>query len=143
MSIARNGAPKVVLDTNVLISATFWTGASLQVVELVRKEKIRLVVSREIITEYRRTLQLPELIEKQQQHALHPQGTVRYILRKALLVRPLPVRNTPKDPDDAHLLGCARSARARYLITNDKVLLRIRNYEGTRILTPEEFLRES
>jgi len=43
---------KVVLDTNVLVSATFWKGDSFRIVELTDKKKINCSMSKETIAEY-------------------------------------------------------------------------------------------
>lgn len=47
---------KVVLDTNVLLSGIFWTGTASQILDLWAKDKIRVVVSPEILEEYERLL---------------------------------------------------------------------------------------
>ena len=43
---------KVVLDTNVLISGTFWKGDSFKVLKLIDEKKIWNYISKEIIEEY-------------------------------------------------------------------------------------------
>jgi len=40
---------RVVLDTNVLVSATFWTGASFHILKLIEQEKVKLIVSKAIL----------------------------------------------------------------------------------------------
>lgn len=41
---------KVTLDTNVLVSGTFWTGNSFRVMDAIDKKKFENTISREIIT---------------------------------------------------------------------------------------------
>ena len=55
---------KVVLDTNVIVSGTFWTGASFRVLQLVDKGKLKLFLSPSIIGEYLKVLQSEEILEK-------------------------------------------------------------------------------
>ena len=43
---------RVTVDTNVLISATFWSGDSEKIIELVEKGEIELVLSVAILREY-------------------------------------------------------------------------------------------
>jgi hypothetical protein len=47
---------KVVLDTNVLVSGVFWRGPASRILELWAKDKVEVVVSPEILTEYQRLL---------------------------------------------------------------------------------------
>ena len=47
---------KVVLDTNVLVSALFWQGPSKHVLLLARDRKITLCVNQELIEEFERVL---------------------------------------------------------------------------------------
>lgn len=46
----------------------------------------------------------------------------------------------PDDPDDDKFLWCTATAGARYVVTRDEHLLRLRVYRGIRILTPAAFL---
>ena len=41
----------VVLDTNVLISATFWNGDSNRILEKIEQKEVTLIISREILEE--------------------------------------------------------------------------------------------
>jgi len=45
-----------------------------------------------------------------------------------------------RDPQDDKFLACVRSAGADYLVTEDKDLLVLEEYEGTRICQPAEFI---
>jgi len=47
---------RIVLDANVLISGVFWGGYPHRVLELWAHDKVDVVVSREILTEYDRVL---------------------------------------------------------------------------------------
>jgi predicted nucleic acid-binding protein len=45
-----------------------------------------------------------------------------------------------RDPQDDKFLACARSAEAEYLVTEDKDLLVLEEYESTRVCQPAEFI---
>jgi len=47
-----------------------------------------------------------------------------------------------EDPDDNKLLECAIDGRAKYIITGDKHLLKIRKYKNIRVVNPNSFLRK-
>ncbi len=47
---------RVTLDTNVLVSGTFWSGASFKILDDIDKKRFENVTSKEIITEYNETV---------------------------------------------------------------------------------------
>lgn len=55
---------RVTVDTNVLISATFWYGASARVIEKAENKELVLVLSEAILGEYADVLQYEEIQEK-------------------------------------------------------------------------------
>ena len=52
------------------------------------------------------------------------------------------IRGVCRDPNDDMVLECAIVAGAELIVTGDKDLLAIGNYEGVRIVTPRTFLDE-
>lgn len=46
------------------------------------------------------------------------------------------------DPDDNRVLEAALEGSADFIVTGDRHLLELREHEGTRIVTPVEFLAE-
>ena len=55
---------KIVVDTNVLLSATFWNGASNRIIEKVEKKEIELVISKKILDEFSGVLGYKEIVKK-------------------------------------------------------------------------------
>ncbi|MBU0757386.1 MAG: putative toxin-antitoxin system toxin component, PIN family [Nanoarchaeota archaeon] len=55
---------RVTVDTNVLISATFWKGDSFKIIEMAEKQEIELVLSQEILDEYEEILKRDEMLSK-------------------------------------------------------------------------------
>lgn len=54
------------------------------------------------------------------------------------------IRGTVKvcrDPGDNMFLECAALAKADLLVAGDKDLLTLASYEGTRIVTPSEYVK--
>ncbi len=43
---------RITLDTNVLVSATFWYGDSFEILKNVENKELELVISKEIIEEF-------------------------------------------------------------------------------------------
>lgn len=48
--------------------------------------------------------------------------------------------HTVRDPKDMHVLEAAVTGNCAYIVTGDKDLLELENYQGTAILRPAEFL---
>ena len=55
---------RITADTNTLISATFWYGASDKIISRVEAKEIQLILSDEIIKEYVDVLEYEEIQEK-------------------------------------------------------------------------------
>lgn len=55
---------KVVLDTNILISGTFWTGNSFKILDMVDKKLVESTSSKEILSEYDKIIKSEEIAEK-------------------------------------------------------------------------------
>ena len=53
---------KVTLDTNVLVSGTFWTGDPYRILDLIDQKRVCCVLSKEVISEYRKTVNSREIM---------------------------------------------------------------------------------
>lgn len=125
---------KVTLDTNVLISATFWYGPSLRVIELIENKEVTLVLSKEILHEYGEVLQYDEIQNKIKNKNLEMKLSVEKIMSLSFIVDPKrKIEMVSDDPDDNMVLECAYEGNVDYIITQDKHLLRIKKFEGIEI----------
>jgi putative PIN family toxin of toxin-antitoxin system len=128
---------KVVLDTNILISAVVFGGKPREVLEAAIKGEIQLVLTDEIIGEMKGVLegkkfQIPGEITDL---------IIRELKALAEIVKPKrSITIIEKDPEDNRVLECAQEAQADFIVSGDVHLLRIENFKGTKILTPGEFL---
>lgn len=131
---------KVTLDTNVLVSATFWTGNSFKIIKLIDDKKIQCILSEEIIEEYNRVANSDEIIEKVENKSLMVSKIVENVISDSLIVMPALKLNVIEDPDDNKILECAVEGKADCIISQDNHLLKLKEYKGIKILTPKEFL---
>ncbi len=53
--------------------------------------------------------------------------------------QPLPIP-TSRDPDDDHVLACALAAQAELIVSGDRDLLTLREYQGMPILSTADTL---
>ena len=126
---------RVVIDTNVIISALTFGGNPKAVLELARKKHIRNTTSPFIIEEIERVLTqkfgwqmevAKEVINDIQgfSHEVNPPETLAA------------VKNLP----DNRILECAVAGGADYLISGDHHLTDLKNFGTINIVTPMEFL---
>lgn len=128
---------KVVIDTNVFISAYGWGGTPLKVVQLLGKEIIRNCVSDKILNELSSALTYHRIAfpVKLQTNILE------FVLAYSDIYEPKRRLNITPDPDDNQFIECALSANAKFIITGDKSFLSLNKFEAIRIVTPKYFLQ--
>jgi len=134
---------KITVDTNILVSATFWNGASERIISKAEAKEFRLVLSNDIIKEYSRVLDYKEIKDKIKDNKLETKRTIKKLELLSTIVKPKTrVKIITEDPDDDMVLECAREGKVDYLISNDKHLLKLKKFEDIPILTPEDFLKK-
>ena len=79
---------KITVDTNVLISATFWYGSSNEIIEKVENKEIALILSKEIIEEFSNVLDYEEIQEKIKDKNLEMKKTVEKIVSISTIIEP-------------------------------------------------------
>lgn len=133
---------RITVDTNVLISATFWNGDSNRIIKKVEQKEIELVLSEDIIKEFSEVLNYKEIQDKIRNKNLEMKRTVAKIISLSALVEPTERFNVVKDdPEDNKFIECAKAGRVDFIISNDNHLLRIKEFEGIKIVSPKEFLK--
>ncbi len=133
---------KITLDTNILISATFWDGASAKIIDRIENKKIDLILSKEIIEEYSEVLNYKEIQNKIQNKNLEIKKSIGKVIALSEIVIPQKKFNIVKnDPDDNKIIECAVEGNVNYIITNDKHLLKLKEFRGIKIIKPEELLK--
>ena len=132
---------KITVDTNVLISATFWYGDSHRIMQLVESKIIKLVLSKEILQEYSEVLRYDEIQSKIKNKNLYMKYTLQKIVSFSEIVEPKDKVNIIiEDPDDNLVLECAKEGNVDFILSKNRHLLKLKEFEGIKIVTPEEFL---
>ena len=99
---------KVVLDTNVLISATFWNGDSNRILEKIEQNEFELIISKEILEEFAGVLGYEEIQKKVRNKNLEMKRTVEKIASMSTFVEPhRKFKVIKEDPDDDKFLDCS------------------------------------
>jgi len=132
------GAVKVVVDTNVVISALFFGGAPAKLIALWQSDTIKPLASKEIVDEYLRVLTYPKFrLSEEEINFLLYQEILPYFDVIEAHSGPRIIR---KDPADDKFIRCALAADALYIISGDQHLLALKSYQKIKILPPAEFI---
>ncbi len=128
---------KIVLDTNVFVSAVFFGGPPGEILRAWHEGRVDLVLSLEILTEYQETGE--ELAADRPEVDLQP--ILQSVAMRAEIVLPAPLgESVCVDSDDDKFLACAVASGAACIVSGDKHLLAVSGYRGIQILRPREFV---
>ena len=126
---------RVVLDTNILISACWKPGGlEQQVLDLGLYGSFTLVVSAAVWDEYVEVLQRPKFVKLQPR----VEALLHRLRDVVLRVEPATTLDLATDPDDNRLLECAATAQAQYLITGNLKDYPL-DWPGARIVNARQF----
>lgn len=132
---------KIVIDTNVLISATFWNGASSEIINKVEENEIELILSEDIFKEYCEVLDYEEIQNKIKNKNLEMKRSAEKILSISSIIVPKNKFEVIKeDIEDNKILECAVEGNVNYIVTQDNHLLKLKKFENIKILDPKEFI---
>ncbi|TGK48730.1 putative toxin-antitoxin system toxin component, PIN family [Leptospira bouyouniensis] len=130
---------KILLDTNIYISAILFNGKPKLVLQDLIDEVFIGFISNEIIDELEETLSKSKF--KLPNDFI--QFTISEIRSSTAIIKNKPLKDylNLRDRDDFHILETAFSANVDFLITGDKDLLTLEKIKEFRIITPDEYLR--
>jgi len=131
-------APRVVLDTNILISALIFRGPLNALVQHWQEGKIRLLVSKDVLLEYLRALSYPKFkLSKADVLSLVKENVLPFAETVKVKTSVSVVR---EDPEDDKFLALAVDGKADAIVSGDKHLLDLGNFRGIPILRANKFL---
>jgi uncharacterized protein len=130
---------RVVLDTNVVISALLLAGRASCLVDKWKSGSIILLATKEIIREYLRVLAYPKFELKDTEiETLLDQEILPYV---ETVKTKSPFSATSRDPDDDKFLACAVAAKADFIVSGDDDLLTLKRIGKCPIISLDEFLK--
>lgn len=128
---------RVVVDTNVLISAFFFRGSNPRsLLDLVSKKKILVISSPVLVSE------LIEVINRKfSALSLKDVKQIEAQVNKDFeIVQPTKFFEQSRDEDDNRVLEVAVEGKCQYIITGDGDLLDLIEFKGIKIVSPSQFL---
>ena len=131
---------RVVLDTNAWLSAIVWKGEANKLIDAVLSKKIEIIITQEILSEIIDVLsrsKFKEFIDKEKTEDL-----IKVILSIAELIETKTKINIIKeDPKDNIILEAASDGKVEYIISYDKHLRNMLQFNKIKIITPTDFLK--
>ncbi|MDI6903512.1 MAG: putative toxin-antitoxin system toxin component, PIN family [Methanocellales archaeon] len=126
---------KIVLDTNVLISATFWKGNESKIIKKAENGEIQIFTSFGILDEFEDVLLRDKFELKIDEMGKTVEEIIEKLVSIAIVVEPKKVVDVVRhDPDDNKILECAIEAEADYIISGDRHLLDLKEFEHIKII---------
>ena len=127
---------RVVIDTNVYISALMFGGLPGSLLDLMFLKSFVTIVSPVLLDELEEKLCLKFEVTAEDAAAVR-----RKISSVAQVVEPSKaIQAVKQDPDNDRVLECAVAGPADYIVTGDRHLLMLGEYRGTSIIRAREFL---
>lgn len=129
---------RVVLDTNILVSALLWRGTPYRCLLAVQAGLADLILSPPILDELRTVL-----VTKFRHTASDADEAIKLIRTTADMVEISGgIRAVPDDPDDDKFIETAQIGRAGLIVSGDRHLLELGSAAGVPVITAREFLHQ-
>jgi putative PIN family toxin of toxin-antitoxin system len=133
---------RLVVDTNVLVSAFLWQGTPGRLIELASEKAVDLFTSRTLLDELAATLAKKKLAKPVLATGLTAEQMLRNYRRLATRVTARRLaQQISRDADDDAVLACALAAGANLIVSGDDDLLTLKHCHGIAIATPANALR--
>lgn len=135
---------RVILDTNVLVSALLKkSSAPHKIYQLFKEQKFTLITSPAILYEIEEVISRDYIVKRTQMTSSEREEFIKEIIDLSYVVPGLKQVKVIKDyPDDDKFIACASEGNAHYIVSGDKHLLDLKDYQGIKIVTPRQFLEE-
>lgn len=130
---------RIIIDTNVLISAIFFKGKPGVILEAWILGKLEIILSTDILNEYSEVI--GRLSAKYP--SVETSGIFYILTAGCKIVEPEVIENQVcDDPDDDKFIATALAGNTKIIVSGDKHLLDVNGYSGIEILKPAEFVEQ-
>lgn len=132
---------RVVLDTNVLVSALLFRGRLGSISDAIQDGSFTPCFTASTFRELEHVLQYPRFEKQFKKEGIQIADVIRVVAAHSLIFPdPDVVPRIVKDIPDNFVLATAMIANARYIVTGDMGLLRLKEYNGIPIVAPAQYL---
>jgi len=126
---------KIVIDTNLFVAGYFnKDSASAKILRMARRNEIQILWTESIKKEVERIIQNIKARKKFQKE-------VQEIFKEENKVEPrFKIKEIKEDPEDDKFLESAYFGKAQAIVSNDRHLLSLKQFQGIPIYTPKTFV---
>ena len=129
---------RVVLDTNVLISALLFRKDTSKIIDLWKRGKIIPVLSKETFDEFKVVLDYPKFsLTRDEIYSIIYEEVLPFF---DVIEVKSKIEGICKDSDDDKFISCAISSGAKFIVSGDKDLCNFGSYRSAKIIKPSDFL---
>ena len=125
----------------MVASALLWDGAPRLLLQAGREKRVKLFTSAALLAELSNILARRKFDKKILASGLNVDQIVDRYAVLAALVRPASIPRTAPDPDDDVVIATALAAQVDLIVTGDKPLLSVAEYQGVRIISVDKALQ--
>ena len=130
---------RVVVDTNVLMSGIFFGGVPGRIVEAWAAGRLEIVLSPEILEEYRRVGS--DLATRYPERAVALLPVLTLLATHGTMVNAVALDGqVSEDEADEMFLAAAVTGETKTIISGDKHLLEVSGWRGITVVTPRRFV---
>lgn len=134
---------RVILDTNIILSAFLWQKKLKPIYQAIRLRKIIPCFSPTTWEELQRALSYKKFSQQLSKINITAEKISKLLSSRAhFVLSRLQITEIKADPSDNHILACALSSRACFIISGDKHLLNLKQFHNILIISPAKFIKE-
>ncbi len=133
---------RLVLDTNVVVSALLWHGTPHRLLAKALEQDIIFCTSGALLAELAGILRRDKFARALAANRTTVDGVLHTYTGFVRVVKASPLaKAVAADPDDDAVLACAIAAKADLIVSGDSGLLGLKGYQGIPIVTSAEALK--
>ncbi len=126
---------RIVIDTNVVASAVFFGGRPRDLLELLMRRELDAYISKEILNEYQETIEFL----RNKYPAKKVNIPLTQIAAACKMIEPRTIVRVCRDPDDDIFISCAVDSHSLYIVSGDKDLLAVGQFDDIQIVMVADF----
>jgi uncharacterized protein len=126
---------RLTFDTNIWISSTLWDNSvSRKLLDKLILQSKEIFVTEDILEEYAEILKRDFNLSEEE-----IKEKIDIILSIAKVIEPsVNIEIVKEDADDNKVIECALESKSEYIISYDNHLLKLKEYQGIKMVRPEE-----
>lgn len=134
---------RVVVDTNVLVSGLFGieNSPSSKILRAIRNQKLILVTSATILKEVADVINRERIVRLTKMTSKERKDLIDKLIERSDITGGKQFSQiVSRDVEDDKFLACGVEGKADYIVSGDRDLLDLKEFEGIRIVSPKEFV---